>query len=427
MADSPLADLESKVRRVRLRQFVQNLLCALPWCLTAGLLLAAVCWLVQPWLRIESAWWQPFLAALALGLGAAVGWAFYRRPDAVDSAMALDEAFGLKERVTTALTLDGQLRTTSAGIALLEDTEKHVAGLDVASRFPLRVQRWAALAPAAAILFALVVVFYDPTPGESTPVETPGAQAKKEEPLVDKNLLEQLKQERRQRPRERTTEQTEQLDAELDKIIDRLDKADKQPDVQLAIQDMTQAAEQIRKRQEELAKLNDLGNKLKNDADLKKKDDGPTKDLKEALSMADLEKAKEEVKKLTDDLKQGKLSEEQKKEMEKKLKEMQEKLKDLAEQKQRREKIASSDMDPEEKKRELAKIDKECQNMKSLADLAEKLGQCQQSLQQGDGEQAAQALSEALDKLGEMELDQKELERLQQMAADLDKLKECSH
>jgi hypothetical protein len=427
MADLQLADLESKVRRVRQRQFAQTFLLALPWCLTGGLVLAAAWWLVQPWLPIALAWWQPFLAALGLGLIAAAAWTIYRRPGHVDSALALDGAFGLKERVTTALTLNGDLRDTPAGVALLEDTEKHVAGLDVAARFPLRLERWAALVPAAALLFALLVAFYHPTPGESGQGESPGSQAKKEDPLVDKQLLEQLKQERKQRPKERTTEQTEQLDAELDKIIDRLANAEKQPDVQLAIQDMTQAAEQIRKRQEELAKLKDVNSKLKNDPDLKKQDDGPTKDLKDALSKADLEKAKEEVKKLADDLKNGKLSEEQKKEMEKKLKEMQEKLKDLAEQKQRREKIANSDMDPEEKKRELAKIDKECQNLKELSELADKLGLCQQCLQQGNSDQAAEALQAALDKLNEMELDQKELEKLQQMAADLDKLKECSH
>ena len=420
-----LRDLNSKVSHVRRRQFLQTFLFTLPWCLTGALLLAAAWWLVQPWTGIALEWWQPFLASLSLGAVAALGWTIYRQPGNVHSALALDSAFGLKERVTTALTLDGELRSTSAGIALLEDTQKHIAGLDVASRFPLRLRRSAALVPAAALVFALLVFFYDPNAGESKPPSAPVA--KKEDPLVDTKLLEQVKAERKRRNKEPMGEKAEQLDAELDKIIDRLSKAEKQPDVQVAIQDMTQVAEQIKKRHEELSKHNDISKKLKNDADLKQPDDGPTKEFKDALSKGDLEKAKQEVKKLADQLSKGELSDEQKKDMEKKLGDLQKKLKDLAEQKERRDKVANSNMDPETKKKELDKIDKECQNMKELAELADKLGMCQQAMAKGDNDKAAEALEAALDKLNEMQLDEKELQKLAQMAADLDKLKECGH
>jgi hypothetical protein len=424
MSELELKDLHAKVGRVRRRQYLQRFLQALPWCLTGGLVLALAWWLVQPWLGAALAWWTPFLAALGAGLLAAASWVMYHRPTGVDSALALDDAFDLKERVTTVLTLNGELRDSPAGVALLEDTRAKVDGLDVASRFPLSLPRSAVLVPVAALGFALLVFLYDPSVGKSNIPDKAVAENKKEEPLVDKNLLEKVKEERKRRTKDPASEDAEKLDDALDRIIDKLDKANKQADVQLAIQDMTQLGEEIRKRQEELSSLKEITKKLQNDSDLKKKDEGPTKDLKDALSKADLEKAKEEIKKLADQLKKGELSEEQKKELQNKLKELEQKLKDLAEQKERRERIEKSNMDPEQKKKELAKLDKEMKKLQDLKNLADKLSQCQQSMQQGNMQEAAQSLGEALDQL---QLDEKELQQLQQMAMDLDKLKECSH
>ena len=64
--------------------------------------------------------------------------------------MALDRAFGLNERLSTALTLPEDLRETPAGRALIADAIRHVADLDVADRFGLSIPRraWVPIIPA---------------------------------------------------------------------------------------------------------------------------------------------------------------------------------------------------------------------------------------------------------------------------------------
>src|SRR5207253_234770 len=107
--------------------------------------------------------WVPFAVAGGLGMLIAAAVAILTGPDRVDAAVAIDRAFHLNERLSTALTLPLALRETPAGRALLADTIKHIEGLDVGERFGLCVPRlaWVPLLPGAlavAMLFAPEIV-----------------------------------------------------------------------------------------------------------------------------------------------------------------------------------------------------------------------------------------------------------------------------
>src|SRR5262249_39724104 len=86
-------------------------------------------------------------------------------PSRVAAALSLDEKFNLQERVTTSLLLTPEQQESAAGQALLADVQERVNKLDIAGKFPIfaALRSWStAFVPAAAVLLALVALFYEP-------------------------------------------------------------------------------------------------------------------------------------------------------------------------------------------------------------------------------------------------------------------------
>jgi hypothetical protein len=433
MADLPI-DWQAKVRQVRRRQFLQALLWRLPWTLTAALLGAAV-WLlsqphVQAWVGperpVQLEWWGALAAAGGAGLLLALLLTAWRRPTLVGSALALDEAFDLKERVTTAISLREDQKATPAGIALLEDIRSRIDRLDVASRFPLSLSRSAALVPAAGGLFALVALFWHPTIAQPTAEAQPEVALKTERP--DPAAAAEIRknnQDRRQKLADLHSEKLDNIMADLDRITDKIEKPDKQADLQPTLQQMSKMAEDIRERQAQLAKIQDIQRQLRRDQGMKNNPGGPGKDLQEALAKGDFDKARKELQRLADRMKSGNLSDKEKKDLAKDLKDLKEKLKNLADQKERKERVQNSDLDPEAKKKELAKIDRECQGLSQLKDLADKLDDLSNALAEGDESKLNEFFKDLQDKVDELTRSEDEIQALQDMLAELEKLKGC--
>ena len=144
-------------RRLRLQRFVSSLV----WVLAIALLLVAVVLGVSKALdhALPGPEWAPF--AIACGVGALIAAliAIFTGPSRLDAAVAIDHAFHLNERVSTALTLPSDLRKTSAGHALLADARKKLAELDVTSAFGPKLPRraWVVLIPASLAVSMLFV------------------------------------------------------------------------------------------------------------------------------------------------------------------------------------------------------------------------------------------------------------------------------
>src|ERR1019366_2647865 len=103
MIDQARALVEKQVRKVRIRLFFQVLVHSLVLCWAIGLLSAMLCFLARPFAFAEAndavRWGVPAgLMGVATIAGLMLAWS--RRPNRVNSALALDEKFGLKERVT---------------------------------------------------------------------------------------------------------------------------------------------------------------------------------------------------------------------------------------------------------------------------------------------------------------------------------------
>src|SRR5262245_24439097 len=162
MARPKLTPLQRQVTRAQRRLAAQSILNSLTWCWVAGILGLAVWFLVQPLVLDQPPGWIRWgVAGSLLGIftivGIARGW--LRAPTRLAAALSLDSKFGLKERVTTSLTLTREQEATAAGQALLADVADRIKDLDVRSRFPVSLSWSAGLVPLCAGIFAFIVVF----------------------------------------------------------------------------------------------------------------------------------------------------------------------------------------------------------------------------------------------------------------------------
>src|SRR5262245_13024147 len=108
MASSVPPLVRRQVARVSRRLFLQTLLDCLVWCWVVALAVAAGWFLLQPFVvAAPPEWLRWAVAGGLLGLATVVGMvlAFVWAPSRLAAALSLDEKFGLRERVTTSLTL----------------------------------------------------------------------------------------------------------------------------------------------------------------------------------------------------------------------------------------------------------------------------------------------------------------------------------
>jgi hypothetical protein len=401
-------------------------------------LVVAIGWmLAQPyaltnppeWLR-----WAVLGGCVGAATLAAIVMTILRRPTKALAALSLDSEFGLRERVITACTLTPDLAATSAGQALLADTHAKVAKLNVAEKFPLRLPRASAWLPVAVAAVALIAVFYNPTfqQAQGNPDIKPLDKDIKK--ALDKKIEEVVKK----KPRTPQQPEDRPKSADLQRLEARLDEIAKQPrdntqQLRERIKDLTSLEEEIKKlEREQSEKANAMRQQLQSKDKFMPNDapkDGPAKDLTQALADGDLEKAKEELDKLAKKIEKNELSDKEKEQLQKQLENLEKKLQNLADQKQKEEQLKKlaqeGKLDAETLKRELQELKKEGEKLKDLQKLANKLGQCKQCMSQGDVGEAAKALGQAAQDVGNMELNQKELDDLRDQLARLQDAKDA--
>src|SRR6476646_1636135 len=159
--------LKKQIAKARRRMTMQRFLAALGWCWSATLLAAAIAIGMQKWLLVSvegtrwATWWID--GAVGGGLLLAVVWAWWTRYAELDAAMEIDCRFGLKERISSARALAAEDVDTPSGQALMDDAQRRIGRLEVDTRFPVKLNRWAWL-PLASFAAAFALCFLaDPT------------------------------------------------------------------------------------------------------------------------------------------------------------------------------------------------------------------------------------------------------------------------
>ncbi len=462
MARAPVPPLNLQVASVQRRLFLQRLLNAVVAGWLIAMAVAAGWFLLQPLLFQNpppNLRWIVLSCLLGLATLGAIGIAWFRSPDRLHAALALDERFRLKERVTTGLMLSPEETASPAGQALLADVNQRVQGLSVNEKFPLSFPRTATLVPVGAVLLLLLAVFYNPHIGQAVDDD--------QKPLTDnlavaqeiKEQLRQLKKAPRPAERPRSPE-LEKLDEDRDRLSRA--KTETREEAKDVVKQMGNLEEQIQQRDKELARRADaLKAQMKQAERLanKAQKEGPAQKMDRALEQADFKKAqqeaemlakqlqdedqaerlrkklndpnlsreqKEQIQKELDQLEKKKLTQQQKDQLQEQLKDLQDKIDRLSRDAKQREQelrdmAAKGQISPEQLEQELDQLREnlpqiDARTLQELKELADLLGQCQACLREGKEGEAADKLAECAGKLAKLDANGERKDLAQQLA-----------
>lgn len=410
-------------------------------------------------------------AAIGLGVLAALIATLVTRPSALKSAVALDQAAGLKERLSTALVVHG--RNDEFAQAAIRDAERLAARLHVPSHVRLRAPGlwpWSAASLMAAVLLAAFL----------PPIKLWADKPKEEAPKLRSMALEEhanIKAELEEAAKRLS--ELKQGDQDFKDVADKLEdlKLPEGPQItpedvrREAVRKIDEAQDAIKEQLEksEASRAADLKRLLSELEKTPQPRDKKPDPLSDALAQGDFNDAKQQLEKLAQEVKQA-AANAQDPEQQKKLEDLQKQLKDLSDQvsklddqkrmqkelerkaglseeqaKQLMERLAN--MDPNQLAQELQKqldgkglseqqlkdlADKmkrsqEAQKMakdlaQKLAQAAESAGKCQNP---GDAQSEADNAAQSLGQAGQMLSDQEAAqEMLKEMRAERDRLQD---
>ena len=418
-----MKELDKPIGRVWRRMRLQRFLTSAVWCLAASLAVATVVLGVEKLGQVPvpgEAWW-PFAIAGGLSMVVAGLIAAFTGPDRTDAAVALDRAFGLNERLSTALTLPDHLRETSAGRALIADAIRHVADLDVTDRFGLAIPRraWVPIIPVVlAGVIMLVPEWSRQVGGSARASSTPQADQKvvtKQSETLGKKMAEQRKQMDKQKFAE-----AERLLAEVEKTANDLAKAPpaQKDKAMMALNKLTDA---LKDRQKQLGSPEQVNRQLQQLKEMAS--NGPADDFNKALSKGDFEKAANELKQLKEKLASGKMTEKDKQALKQQIQEMSQQLQKLANLEQRKKQLEEAHknggLSKEQFDKEMAKLNDQAKNLEKLQKMANQLAKAGEEMAKGDTKKAAEALGMSEQQLQKMAQELQELQTLQGALADI--------
>ncbi len=417
--------VERQVKRVRRRLRASVIASTLVGFWAIGLLLCAAWFLIRPFVIAPAADWARYGIPACILIAATIAgllWSWWRTPQYVTAALALDREFGLKERVTTLALLSSEQASSPAGLALAEDVQAQVAKLDVAARFPLR-PRWSrGMLPLGAGVLALASSFFEPSLGGASnrpDTKQAGVADPKEIQQQLENLRKVVKKDNDLEDLPKSKEM-EELDREWDKLVQKPLDPNNKEQVRKRANELAKLDEKLQKRvydlKDQKASLKKNLDKLQFDKIGKELSDGPAKDLEDALAKGKFDKARDILEKLQKELKENKLSKEEQQKLAEQMNELQDKLKRIADQKEKKDQLQKDFEDgkinQDQLDREMAELKQESRGLQELDELAEMLGQCKECLGAGNNLKAGESLKGALEKLKSMELSESELNRL---------------
>jgi hypothetical protein len=424
-----MEEIKRQVVRAQRRLVLEQFWRVAGWSLFATLLVAVI-GLAIPRLWVlgieQRVWdWSWIGGGIAAGLLVAAVWTYIIRRTRLDAAIEIDRRYGLKERVSSTLALSGSELDSDIGQALVTDAIRRVERIDVRDQFRVSPTWRLALPllPAIAILLLALLPSAAMKQAEASAEATP--EIKKQIKTATQKLQEKLR-ESQKRAEEQGLQDSDLL-KEVNKELDKLVKHEStgRKDALIKINDL---AKDIEKRKQDLGGAEKMRKELDKLKDIAK---GPADKAAEALKDGDFGKAQEEMKKLTEELKDGKLSPEDRAKLAKQMQQMQEQLQQaMQDQKEARQQLQQQIEQKlaEGNVGEAAKLQQQLDQMNQNADqtqqmlqqLSDRFGEAAKALQAGgDPKQAA----EQLDKLAsDLEKMQEQLDQIENLQEVLDQL-----
>lgn len=417
-------ELQKPIRQVFRRLRVQRFLTSFVWMLVGTLFVSTVVLgakrLGQP---IPGADWWPFAIAAGVAMLGAIATAVFSGPTPVDAAVALDRAFELNERLSTALTLPEDLKASPAGKALMADALKHVKDLDVAERFGFKLpdRSWVVLIPGAMALIIAFLPIWMPKVIQASPKATAVASAEQKKAVAKQSeaLSKKVAEQRKQMDKTKFAE-AEKLLAQVEKVANDLAKAPpaEKDKAMVALNKLTDA---LKERQKQLGSPEQINRQLQQLKEMAS--NGPGEDFAKALAKGDYQKAANELKQLQQKMANNKMTEKDKQDLQKQLGDMAKQLDKLANLDQRKKQLEEAKknggLSEQQFQKEMNKLNDQAESLKSLQKMAQQLAQAQQKMGEGDMQKAAEALGMTQQQLEQMAQQLGEMQSLESALADL--------
>ena len=424
--------LEKQVARARRRLVCEQFAHRLTGCLFFSFFAATVAIALPKFLVIEPlpTFWAPgwLVGAGIAGVVAALGWTLFSRRTTLQAAIEIDQRYNLRERVASSLSLSAAERETEAGQAVMNDAIRAAGRIDVGQRFRLRITRraWLPLVPALiAFCLAIFVGNREATSKPSSP-----------------------------NPQETTKQVKQSVEALRKKIAAKRKSLENQglKDAEGILKEIEKGSLEISKQREinrakAVVKLNDLGKTLEKRRQqiggkeelkrqfnkLKTLNQGPLDKIADAIKQGDFKEAVKQVEKLQKQLAEGKLTKEQKEQLQNQLAQMQEKLAAAANAHQQAMENLQKQIGEQRRQGNMSKAGELQQKLDQLAsqqpqtqcmrEMCQQMAKAQQSMKQGDGEQAAEAMGQMAGQLAQMQQELDELEMLDAAMSELEMAK----
>jgi hypothetical protein len=422
-----MEEIRRQVAAARRRLVMQQFLGILPWSLLVAMLIAVIGLLIPKIWIVDvdgNVWFASWMGgAAAAGVFLAIGWTMVVRRQALDAAIELDRRFGLKERVSSVLSLEADELETEAGQALLTDAIRRVESLEVREKFGISISSRAFLPMLPALVtFALILV--------------PDAQDKaKAASSANAEIRDQIKRstqelkarlaEKQKRVEESGLKDAEQLYKKLLLGLDEMSK-DGEVDRKQALVKINDLAKELEQRRKDLGDPDKLQKQFEG---LKNIERGPAEKIADAMKDGNFEKAIEQLKQLQEKMKKGDLNEQEQKQLAQQLEQMQNKMQEMVNaqreakaelERQIQQKIANGDMEGAGKlQRKLDDLQQQDRQMQQLEQMANKLGQASEAMQNGDMQAAQSQLSEFADQLQDMQSEMQQLASLDEMMDEI--------
>ena len=415
--------IETKVRSARRRIILGRFGQALCVTLFAALLVATIA-VAVPALRVMDinfeTWTYAWIGGATLAAFLAAGiYAVVSAPSVESVASEVDKRFGLRERLSSSLTLEDSERDTEFGLALVADADKRADQIEVADRFKLKPSKLGWLPMSVIPVLAVVLLLAEPmSESSASSVPKPNELEVKQVKTAASQLKKRIQQQRRKAEAEGlkdAQEMFEKMESKLDKITNS--KTMNRKDAMIAMNDLKK---QLEERRQQLGSSEQMRKAL---SQMKGLDSGRGEKVAESIEKGEFGKAQDMVKQLASKMRDGKLSEQEKEQLKKQVKQMQNALKKAAEAHEQKKKELERQIeqarqegrgeDASKMQQQLNGLRQKDSQMQKMSQMAEAMSQAAQAMEQGDSKQAADAMEQMADQLGEMQQEMSELEDLE--------------
>jgi tetratricopeptide (TPR) repeat protein len=328
-------------------------------------------------LRMSSwALWTMLGLVLVPLAAAAVAYARSRK-NVLSAALAADERLGLRARLSSAVALEAATAGASPmSPALFADARSHAVALEVSREFPLRLPRAALFLPPALIALGLALVFVPQRDLSGRPGQAdPNAPGKEDLRQVAELMATKIAELNRKPGEPRRSEElpSEKLKDDMSKLVSEMkEAADREQAIAKLnkLLDEAKLAEQRLAGMEKMVRQMEQLEKMGDKADLPK---GAVEALAGSMARGDFKKASEELQKLGDKLKDGKLSDKQLGELKRDLERLAKMSGDWKELSDELAK-AAAELGENDRAQALEQLAAAMEDMKELAELLKELG-----------------------------------------------------